>query len=263
MSRETTRPRTPAFLKPLLASERLRNALCYVASLYIRFVHVTSRWTILGEEAPRAMWGAGKPFILAFWHGRLLMMPYCWRTPMRMNMLISQHRDGALIANTIARFGLRSVRGSQGNPAKGGAKLVKGGASALRAMAKLAKTGEALGITPDGPRGPRMRASEGIVALARLTGLPVIPATYATSNRRILGSWDKFVLALPFSRGVIVWGRPIQVARDGEAVTAEQSRRDIEQELNRITSEADRLAGVPSVEPAPARASANLLEAMS
>ena len=147
-------------------------AACSASSprCYIRLVHATSRWTIISEAAPRAYWDEGRPFIVAFWHGRLAMMPYCWRTKMPLNMLISKHRDGALIAGTIAHFGVKSVRGSAGDAAKGGAKRAKGGVAAMRAMAKLARTGEAVGITPDGPRGPRMRADA--TALRRLRGSP-------------------------------------------------------------------------------------------
>jgi hypothetical protein len=249
---KTDRKRTPVFLKGILQSDAFRGMLCALAAAYIRFVHATSRWTIVNEEAPQHFWDESKPFILAFWHGRLLMMPYCWRTKVPMNMLISQHRDGAIISGTIAHFGLKSVRGSAGDTRKGGDKLAKGGVAALRAMARLAASGEAVGITPDGPRGPRMRASDGVAALARVCGLPVIPAAYATSGRRVLGTWDKFNVALPFSRGVIVWGNPITVSGKARGDEVELGRQQIEDELNRVTREADRLMGVPAIEPAPA-----------
>lgn len=245
------RKRTPGFIKRIAQSDVFRGILCALAATYIRFVHATSRWTIVNGSAPERFWSENKPFILAFWHGRLLMMPYCWRTTIPMNMLISQHRDGAIISGTIAHFGLKSVRGSAGDSRKGGAKLAKGGASALRAMARMAAAGEAVGITPDGPRGPRMRASDGVAALARLCGLPVIPAAYATSHRRVLGTWDRFIVALPFSRGVIVWGNPIRVAGKARGEEVEYGRQQIEDELNRVAAEADRLVGVPLVEPAP------------
>jgi lysophospholipid acyltransferase (LPLAT)-like uncharacterized protein len=253
--------RTPTLFKRVAQSRAVRAALCWLISLYIRLVHATSRWQIIGEETPQRLWAEGRPFILAFWHGRLVMMPSCWRTKMPMNMLISQHRDGEIISRTIAHFGLNSVRGSAGNPEKGGVKMAKGGALALRALARSAAAGEALGITPDGPRGPRMRASEGIVAIARLTGLPVLPAAYATSRRRVFNSWDRFILALPFSRGVIVWGEPVQVERNATPEDAERARQAIEDGLNRVTAEADRQVGVPAVEPAPVPSPSRLAEA--
>jgi len=209
---------------------------------YIRFAHATGRWQVIGGAAAQAMWRDGKPFILCFWHGRLLMMPYCWPRDRTIHMLISQHRDGQIIARTVGHFGIRTVAGSSS----------KGGAQALRAMVKALKAGEWVGITPDGPRGPRMRASDGVVSLARLAGVPIIPATFGAARGRVLGSWDRFLVAWPFGRGVIVWGDPIEVPRDADATALEAARQSVEDALNDITAEADRLTGRAPVEPAEA-----------
>lgn len=220
-------------VKRWLKSDRARRLACRIAAAYIRLVHATSRWQVTGDAAPRAHWDEGRPFILAFWHGRLLMMPHVWRAGVPMNMLISQHRDGRLIADTIARFGLGSVAGSSS----------KGGAAAMRQIVKAIRAGEYAGVTPDGPRGPRQRASGGIAAIARLSGVPVIPATFSMRRRRLIGSWDRFLVPMPFSRGVFIWGEPIHVPRDADAAALERYRIRIEDELNRITAEADRATG--------------------
>jgi lysophospholipid acyltransferase (LPLAT)-like uncharacterized protein len=218
-------------------SEFLRGALCWLTSLYIRVVHLTGRWEVVGGEVPAGLWDQGRPFILAFWHGRILMMPKSWRRSVPINMLISHHRDGQLIARTVAHFGIRWVAGSTG----------KGGTAALRTMLKALKAGECVGITPDGPRGPRMRASAGVVNVARLSGCPVVPATFSATPGKVLGSWDRFLVPLPFSRGVFVWGAPVEVAKDADEDTA---RRSIEDGLNAITREADRRLGRTPVEAA-------------
>ena len=168
------------------------------------------------------------------------MMPDCWNRRHIIHMLISQHRDGQLIANTVGHFGIQWATGSSS----------RGGAAALRNMVKVLENGEWVGITPDGPRGPRMRASDGIVSVARLSGVPIIPATYSVNRGRILTSWDRFLVAWPFGRGVIVWGEPIYVARNADADAVEAARCQIEDELNRITREADQLTGRNPVEPA-------------
>jgi lysophospholipid acyltransferase (LPLAT)-like uncharacterized protein len=229
-------------LKRILKSDGLRRALCWLGSLYIRFAHATGRWQVVGGEAARDHWQRGKPFILCFWHGRLLMMPYCWPRSRTIHMLISQHRDGQIIARTVGHFGIKTVAGSSS----------KGGAQALRAMVKALKAGDCVGITPDGPRGPRMRASDGIVSLARLAGVPIIPATFGAARGRVLGSWDRFLIAWPFGRGVIVWGDPIDVPRDAGAEDLETARLRVEAALNGITAEADRLTGRDPVAPADA-----------
>ncbi len=217
----------------------MRRIVCWAVALYIRFVHLTSRWSVRGGEAPRQLWAKGEPFILAFWHGRLLMMPYCWDRRVRINMLISSHSDGRLIAETVTHFGIATVAGSSS----------KGGRAALRAIVKSLKAGECVGFTPDGPRGPRMRASAGLVNAARLAGVAILPCTYAVARRRVLASWDGFVLALPFSRGTFLWGEPIRVAPTAGAQALEAARRLVEERLNALTREADLFCGAVPVEP--------------
>ena len=227
-------------LKRLLKSDGLRRVLCWLGSLYIRLVHATGRWQVIGGDAARAHWAAGRPFILCFWHGRILMMPHCWPRDRDIHMLISQHRDGQIIARTVGHFGIKTVAGSSS----------RGGAQALRAMVKALKAGDCVGITPDGPRGPRMQASDGAVALARLSGVPIIPATFGAARGKVVQSWDRFLIAWPFGRGVIVWGDPIEVARDADADQLNAARTRVEDALNAITAEADRLTGRVPVEPA-------------
>ena len=228
--------------KRLARSSAVQGAACALAALYIRLVYATGRWRVVGAEAPEALWRDGAPFILAFWHGRILMMPYSWPRATPINMLISQHPDGQLIARTVRHFGIASIAGSTRH----------GGSAALRAILRALKAGECVGVTPDGPRGPRMRAAGGAVDIARLAGAPIVPAAFATSPRRVLGSWDRFVLAWPFSRGVFVWGAPIAVPRDADAAAREAARRKLEDGLNAVTGEADRLVGCAAIEPAPA-----------
>ncbi|MFQ5763550.1 MAG: lysophospholipid acyltransferase family protein [Rhodospirillales bacterium] len=228
-------------LKRVLQLETVRRFFCWLAAHYIRLAYHSGRWTVVGGEVPRKFWDDGKPFILGFWHGRLLMMPYCWDRRATIHMLISQHRDGQLIARTVGHFGIGTVAGSS----------TRGGAQALRTIVKALRQGECVGITPDGPRGPRMRASEGIVNVARLAGVPILPAAFGTTRGRFLSTWDRFLLPWPFGRGVIVWGEPITLDRDDDAESGESARRRIEDALNAVAREADRLSGRPPVEPAP------------
>ena len=233
-------------LKRLTRQGAVQRALCWCLAAYIRFVHRTSRWQVAGEEAPQRRWAEGRPFILAFWHGRLMMMPYCWNPRVRINMLISRHVDGQFIARTVARFGIATVAGSSS----------EGGSAAFRAVVKTLKAGECVGFTPDGPRGPRMRASAGVVNAARLAGVPILPCSYGIRRRRVLKSWDGFVLALPFSWGVFLWGAPIEVPSGADAQALEAARAALEESLNALSCDADLLCGTAPVEPAPAPAGA-------
>jgi lysophospholipid acyltransferase (LPLAT)-like uncharacterized protein len=233
-------------IKRILQSDAVMAAACFLGSLYIRLIRRTGRWHIEGEEIPEYFRKAGKPFILSFWHGRLLMMPYCWRRTDLTNMLISGHRDGRLISQTVKHFRIETVVGSTG----------KSGAQATRRLIKLMRGGGVVGITPDGPRGPRMRVGEGTIALARLSGAPIVPVTYSSSRSRVLGSWDRFIVALPFSRGVFLWGEPIEVPRDADDELLEAKRQDVERAMNSLTDRADAMMGRPCVEPDPPLASA-------
>ena len=230
-----------SLVKRVTRSDSVRGALCWLGAQYIRLVRATGYWRVEGGQIPAAFWREDKPFILAFWHGRLMMAPMAWRPGASMNMLISANRDGRIIADAIKHFDLDTITGSKS----------KGGMAALRAMLRALGDGQNIGVTPDGPRGPAMRATPGIIAAARMTGAPILPLSYATTRRRVLGSWDRFHVALPFSRGVFIWGEPVRVARDADAAVQEAARKLLEERLNAITAAADRQCGRVPVEPAP------------
>ena len=175
-----------------------------------------------------------------FWHNRMLLMPFIWPTGRPVSMLISRHGDGLLISAIIRRFGVDTIAGSSS----------RGGTDALRAMLATLRAGVTIAVTPDGPRGPRMRATAGVVHAARLARAPLIPVSLATSRRKVLRSWDRFLLAWPFGNGVFVWGKPIEVSPDAGETEIEAVRLALEAELNRVSAEADRLVGQTPVEPA-------------
>jgi lysophospholipid acyltransferase (LPLAT)-like uncharacterized protein len=226
-------------VKRWLRAEASRGIVCWFIQLYIRLVHRTSRWNVIGAEVPDALIAAHRPFIVAFWHGRLLMLPVMWARRAPLHMLMSGHRDGRLIAGAVAYFGIGSIEGSSS----------EGGTAALRTMLRHIRAGEMVGITPDGPDGPAMRASPGIVATARLARAPIVPMTYATSRRRILATWDRFHLALPLSRGAFLWGEAIELPAELDASGIEHWRALIEERMTALTVEADRRVGRDATEP--------------
>jgi hypothetical protein len=226
-------------MKRWLRSDAAVRFGCWIIHVYARLVWLTGRWTIEGADIPLRFHGDGRSIIVAFWHSRLLMMPYAWHRRVPFHMLISAHTDGRLIAGAVKYFGIEWIAGSSS----------EGGGGALRQMLRRLKAGDCVGITPDGPDGPAMRAKPGIVAVARLSGAPMIPLAYATSRRRILQSWDRFHLPLPFTRGIIIWGEPVMVAANADDTAMEQARLAIEQGLYAITVEADRRMGHEAIAP--------------
>lgn len=227
--------------KRFIRRERPRAAVCRLAAGYIRLVWRTGRWSVEGAAIPERLVAAGRPFIVAFWHGRLLMMPEAWRYSPRFNMVISHHPDGQLIAHTVKHLGIDTIVGSSS----------RGGTAALRAMLRALAGGACVGVTPDGPRGPRMRASAGVVHVARLSGAPIVPLAYSAAPSRLLGSWDRLMVPLPFARGVIQWGEPIGIETDAGEAEIAAAVASVESRLNSMTRALDARLGLKAVDPAP------------
>src|SRR6266540_6834792 len=147
----------------------------------IRVLGWALRIRTLHAERVRTFWESGRGVILAFWHGRQLMLPLSYGGS-RLYILVSEHRDGELIHRIVRRFGFDTIRGS----------TTRGGARALRQLARLGRSGVDLAVTPDGPRGPRCVAQPGVVELAKLTGLPILPLTVAASKKNSFGAGTGF-----------------------------------------------------------------------
>jgi hypothetical protein len=226
--------------KRLLKTSATRRTLAVLVFLYVRLVEVTTRFTV-DDSRLRALDAEGAGGIATFWHGRMMLLHRAWTPrPRPFHMMISNHRDGAFISDAIRHMRVYTV----------GADKKTGGLNAVRGAARLVRDGGWIGITPDGPRGPRMRARAGAIKLAQLTGRPVLPVSIGASNVRFLGSWDRFMLALPFGRAEIRYGQPVHVPRDADATTLEACRQQLEEEMNRLTRALDRAFGHTPVPPA-------------
>jgi len=172
----------------------------------IRLVYLflvnTTRWQVVGTPFSRA---DPQRYLYTFWHARLLMMPRISIGVWHGYMLISSHRDGGFIADTLHLMGLETVRGS----------TTRGGARAMLKMLRAVRDeNRHLAITPDGPKGPREVVQKGTIQLAMKAGLPVVPVCYATKRHWRINSWDRFYIPQPFSKGVFVMGDPVVLADD-------------------------------------------------
>jgi lysophospholipid acyltransferase (LPLAT)-like uncharacterized protein len=226
-------------IKRVGRSHPVRRVVCLMIALYIRTIWWTNRWHKEGYELADSLHATGTPYIGAFWHGRLLMMPYGWPRVMPLAMLISPHGDGRVIADAVRHLGIDIIPGSSNRRAS----------EALRALVRTLRRGSCVAITPDGPDGPAMSATAGVIQVARLSGAPIFPIAYATSRRRILASWDRFHLPLPFGRGIFLVEPPITVPADASEAQAEALRSHLEARLRAVTAEADRRMGHEVVAP--------------
>jgi lysophospholipid acyltransferase (LPLAT)-like uncharacterized protein len=230
-------------MKSLLRHPRTLALGARALGAYLRFALRSTRWTLHGRDQIGSYLHGG-PAVVAFWHERLPLMPALWTLAVRercargaggrIHVLVSRHQDGRLIGDIIRTFGVDVVHGSS---ARG--RDQRGGAASLRALAAVLREGDQVAITPDGPRGPRRQAAPGLAQLAGLAGVPVVPCAAQTTRRRVLPTWDRMVLPLPFGRGVLVCGAPIAVSRDAW----EAQLPDIECALTEAAQLADALCG--------------------
>ncbi len=196
-------------VKALLKKPATQTVLAYMGALYIRFVFYTTRWHYEGLEILDDYNKNNRPFIGCFWHGRLAMLPCLWRWQRPFCMLLSGHRDGQLIGKTLGFFGIRIVSGSS----------TRGGTEAALSLIHWIKKGAAIGITPDGPKGPACTLkNNGVALIAKLTQADVICGSYAISRKKILNTWDSFQFPLPFSKGVFYISDPIPYPKKDEDI---------------------------------------------
>jgi lysophospholipid acyltransferase (LPLAT)-like uncharacterized protein len=226
------------------------NAAAVLISSYIWLVARTTRWTVIGRDGWDALVARPEGFVCTAWHGRLFMSPSYAPPDKRAVAMISASRDGDLIAAVVGRWGVAAVRGSSHDHAK---RKAKGGAEAyVAAVRELSRSGALIAITPDGPRGPRMRVQHGVARLALTQGVPVIAVGFSVCWGRHLASWDRFLLPLPFGRGAIVYSGPRLPTADKSPEALERFRQALEEDLNDVTNRADDLCGRPHVLPAAA-----------
>jgi lysophospholipid acyltransferase (LPLAT)-like uncharacterized protein len=211
-----------------------------LAWLYIRLLRRTLRTRYERSEVLDACRRDPGQYILAFWHSRFLMMPFAY-PDRRITILSSRHRDSEMLARVLVRFGYALSKGSS----------TEGGAAGLRDVIRKVRDGYDVAFTPDGPRGPRRRAKPGVIAAARLTGLPVVPVAFSAVPASRLRTWDRTLVPRPFGRGLYLYGTPLRVPRDAAEAEQERLRLSLETELDRVTDEADRAVGIEPEDPRP------------
>lgn len=227
-------------LKKILKSRFVQEFICRLAWAYIWLVYYTTRWKIEGLEEIKKLNDANKPFIYVFWHGRLLMIAPFSPVKRKLNVVISTHNDGRLISRVMEHFGFHIISGSSNK---------SDGVAAFKDVLKALKNEEIVTITPDGPRGPRMRIGGNVIKIAQMTGVPIIPVTYSISRCKILRSWDRFMLAMPFARGVFIYGAPIMPCANKDKDALQEAGINLENKLNELTRRADEIVGINPVEP--------------
>jgi len=223
--------------KRFMRSNAMKLAIGWLVAAYMTLVKYTTRWDVQRAEQVEDIVGNGKGVIALVWHSRFMMLTAAWKKKFQLPyVLISRSRDGDVVAHTSHFLGLKTIRGSA---KKNLTNKAKGGAQAGRNIIGALEDGGCIVVTPDGPRGPRQRLGDGPLRIAKLTGAPLMPCTFAIKNRKQLNSWDKLVVPLPFGRGTIIWGTPVFIPEDADDAAIETIRLSIETEMNALLAKAD------------------------
>ena len=199
----------------------------FFGSILIRLLGYT--WRIEFDESSLREVRVRYPALIhAFWHGRLLPLSFTHRNR-SVYVLASEHRDGELMGQTIRFLGFRHVSGSS----------TRRGTRAILELTNKIREGHDLGITVDGPKGPLFVVKPGVIEIAKLTGIPVVPITVSSARHWTFSSWDKFELPKPFTRISVLHGEPVFVSGDAGTDEIEAARQLLEQRLRDITREND------------------------
>jgi hypothetical protein len=227
-------PPESAGVAPLHRPTRIQRLVAFLIFVSIRALAATLRFRV--EDASGLFTGGvtGDPVIFTVWHNRLALVLVIYRRfvvshhpQRRLAAMVSASRDGAMLARALELFGVQPVRGSTS----------RRGPQALRELTTWGAQGYDLAITPDGPRGPCYVVQSGVVSVAQLTGLPIVPVSYHLSRKTRLKSWDRFQVPWPFTRCTIRVGEVLRVPRDASEADRDQLREELEKRMRAITED--------------------------
>jgi len=171
----------------------------FILQLIVKFIYLTSRKNFHHPKIDTK-----KTYIIGFWHGELLMQPFNYHKLKKgkVKAMISEHKDGQAITNVVKYLNIGSIRGSSS----------RGGLKAYINAIKELKKGVDVGITPDGPRGPRHSVADGIVAISQKTGFEILFFNCKPTSYWQLKSWDKFVIPKPFGTINFYVSEPLDIS---------------------------------------------------
>jgi lysophospholipid acyltransferase (LPLAT)-like uncharacterized protein len=206
---------------------------------YLKLVYATMRFEIVDQAKAQMAWADERGCILCLWHAlSTLGFPH-WRYELGappLKALVSLSREGEFMARVMVSRRIGTIRGSSRK--KGASSKNKNAEPSLREMIRWVRGGNAVSITPDGPRGPAEVMTGGAAAVSRLSGAPILMMGLAASPCLRLNTWDRTVIPLPFSRAALVWDGPFELDPE-ESLEAATSR--LQERLRSITRQAEAL----------------------
>ncbi|MFL5597970.1 MAG: lysophospholipid acyltransferase family protein [Gemmatimonadaceae bacterium] len=203
------------------------RAIAVLGTAFLRALGRTWRFKVLNPDAVSSLRSARQPFIFALWHGHLLPLLWYHREE-GVAVLISEHRDGELVARAAKSLGFALIRGS----------TTRGAERALISLVRELQSGGEVAITPDGPRGPAGRFAPGALVAAQRSGAPIVPVASSADRAWRLKSWDQFMIPKPFARVTVCYGNPARVNAATPRAAADEAPR-----FEALMNEVARMAG--------------------
>jgi lysophospholipid acyltransferase (LPLAT)-like uncharacterized protein len=197
---------------------------------FIFFTGVTAKISWVRKEIIDELMEKSQPFIICAWHHDIYFSSWLLKD-FELTALISSSKDGEYINQILSGFGFRAVRGSS----------TRGGIGAMKQLVRCLKDGNAVAITPDGPQGPIHKVQEGIVALAKMTGVPIIPWRYEASSCWKLNSWDSHKIPKPITKIKSVFGQPLYVPKSASSSDFGKYCQQLEMLMNDLIPEIKQL----------------------
>ena len=234
------------FFRKILYSKFINNFLSFLIYFYLFFVYKTSQTKFIGFENLDEQISKNEGIIFTIWHNRLMMIPFIARRIKKkynkhnLMTLASRHGDGKIVGKVMERFGMISILGSthhNKNSQRGIA------ISSLRKIIEGLKKGYALGITPDGPRGPNQQINGELLNIAKISSSQLLAISYSCSKFVVIKkSWDKFKIPLPFGKLVFyIDNKFFKISRNCNEDDMHSLHIDIENRLNFVQNIADDL----------------------
>ena len=229
MIAQKNRPKKSRRFFSLKGKRHLSPLIYLVLGVLVWLQRRTLRLRLRDPEGVLIDSSSSQPFIGALWHNRLLFTPVAIprRKRRRMTVLASDSRDGEYAARYMRFFGFRVARGSSS----------KGSLKALRTLKREIENGYSVALTPDGPRGPRYQVQPGVVALAQMTGRPIVPAILNAPSRWELKGWDRTQIPKPFSRVELIMGKPIYVPRNADENERSELLAEVHRQMMTLTED--------------------------
>lgn len=221
-------------LKYIASLSLVKIIISLLGAFYIHLVFFTSNIKLVNRRNIDIFFKKNESFIYSFWHDQLLMCPLTWQNKSKITVLISKHRDGDIISKVISHLGFDSIRGSTNKPEKN---KNKGSILAVRKMIKSLNANISIGISPDGPKGPRHKVSDGIIQIARLSDKEILPVGIGFRRKWTLNTWDKFIVPKIFNEIRIIWGKPVKVPKSSKKNS--KFKQNLELSMKELTKKAN------------------------